>query len=61
MEEQLVTAVAILDLSAAFDMIDHDLLLEVLEKKFGVTENTKQWYHNYIKSRKFRVIIGKSK
>ena len=44
-----------------FNIVDHDLLLEVLGKKFGVTDDTKQWYHNYIKSRKFRVIIGKNK
>ena len=61
MKEQLVTAVVILDLSVAFDTVDHDLLLKVLEKKFGVTDNTKQWYCNYIKSRRFRVIIGKDK
>ena len=60
-EEQLVTAVVILDLSAAFDMVDHDLLLEVLEKRLGVTDNTKQWYCSYMKPRKFRVIIGKNK
>ena len=51
MEEQLATAVVILDLLAAFNTVDHDFLLDVLEKKFGVTENKKQWYHNYIKSR----------
>ena len=61
MEEQLVTAVVILDLSAAFDTVDHDLLLEVLEKRFGVTNNAEQWYCSYIKQRKFRVIIGKNK
>ena len=48
MEEQLVTAVVILDLSAAFDTVDHDRLLEVLEKRFGVTDKAKQWYYNYI-------------
>ena len=32
MEKQLVTVVVILDLSAAFNTVDHDLLLEVLEK-----------------------------
>ena len=48
MEEQLVTAVMILDLSVAFDTVDHDLLLEVLGKRFGVTDKAKQWYCNYI-------------
>ena len=47
MEEQLVTSVVILDLLAAFDTVDHDLLLDVLENRFGVTDNTKQWYNNY--------------
>ena len=61
MEEQLVTAVVILDLSGAFDTVDHNLLLEVLEKRFGVTDKAKQWYCNYIKQRKFSVIIGKNK
>ena len=61
MEKQLVTAVVILDLSAAFNTVDHDLLLEVLEKRFGVTNKAKKWYSNYIKQRKFSVMIGKNK
>ena len=40
MEEQLVTVVVILDLSAAFRVVDYDLLLDVLEKRLGVTDNT---------------------
>ena len=51
--------VIILDLLAAFDTVDHNLLLNILEKKFGITDNIKQWYHNDIRSRKFKVIIDK--
>ena len=60
MGDQLATAIIILDLLAAFSTVDHDLQ-NILERKFGITDNTKQWCHNYIKSRKFRVIIGKDK
>ena len=38
MEKQLVTVVVILDLSAAFDTVDHDLLLEVLETGLELQE-----------------------
>ena len=36
MEKQEVTAMTILDLLAAFNTVDHDVLLEVLNKRFGV-------------------------
>ena len=42
MEDQLATAVVVLYLSGAFNTIDHNLLLDILEKKFGITDNTKQ-------------------
>ena len=61
MENQLVKAVVILDLSAAYDTVDHDLLLVVLEKWFGVTDAARKWYHNYLKPRKFSVLIEKDK
>ena len=43
MENQSVTAVAILDLSAAFDTVVHELLLEILNKKFGRSDTALAW------------------
>ena len=57
MEKQLVTVVVILDLSAAFDTVDHDLLLEVLEKRFGIAGAARKWYTSYLKPRSFKVSI----
>ena len=61
MENQSVTAVGLLDLSAAFNTVNHDLLLEVLEMQFGITGWGRQWHHNYLKPRKFKVEIGQEK
>ena len=47
----------ILDLSAAFDTVDHDLLLEVLEKQYGIVGTARQWYTSYLKPRSFKVSI----
>ena len=57
MENQLVTAIVILDLSAAFDTVDHDILLEVLGKCFGIVGAARTWYESYLKPRKFRVAV----
>ena len=57
MEKQLVTVVVILDLSAAFDTVDHDFLLEVLGKQYGIVGTARQWYTSYLKPRSFKVSI----
>ena len=58
MENKNITAVIILDLSAAFDTVDHNLLLEVLDKKFGIKDIALHWYEQYLKPRRFRVCIN---
>ena len=49
MERKEVTAVIVLDMSAAFDTIDHDLLLDILHKRFGMADTALQWYQSYLR------------
>ena len=42
---------------SAFDTVDHDILLEVLEKHFGIAGAARTWYESYLKPRKFRVAV----
>ena len=51
------TPVAV-DLSAAFDTVDHDLLLSILSKKFGVVDKVLKWFDSYLRPRRFQVLIG---
>ena len=46
-----------LDLSAAFDTIDHPLLLARLAHRFGVTGRCLHWIKSYLQERKMRVAI----
>ena len=58
MENQLITAIVILDLSAAFDTVDHKLLLDILEKRFGIVGKAREWYRSYLVPRRFKVTIN---
>ena len=48
----------ILNLLAAFDTVNHDLLLELLNKRFGIKDKTLKWYEQYLKPRKFKISIN---
>lgn len=47
-----------LDLSAAFDIIDHDILFKRLEHTFGITGSALGWIQSYLTNRTQRVAIG---
>jgi hypothetical protein len=53
------SSVCFLDLSAAFDVVDHDLLLGKLEV-YGFDENSVKWMGSYLKGRKQVVYVDGS-
>ena len=53
-----VTAFIAIDLLAAFDTVDHGILLDVLQYRFGVTGMVRKWFDSYLSPRQFQVNIG---
>ncbi len=47
METQRITAIVTIDLNAGFDTVGHDILLDALEKRFGLSGNVVKstWVH----------------
>ena len=58
MNNQHVTLLVLLDLSAAFDTVSHDILLDRLNTNFGVSGTALQWLQSYLADRSQRVSIN---
>ena len=58
MDNQEVTCLVLLDLSATFDTVDHKILLEGLENYFGINSIPLQWIESYLTNQSQRVVIG---
>ena len=50
----------LLDLSAAFDTIDHNILLSRLQTQYGFTDTVIKWFESYLRGCSQRVVIAGS-
>ena len=58
MDAQKVTLLVLLDLSAAFDTVRHDILLDRLRSSLGVTEKGFNWFKSNLSDRAQRVAVN---
>ena len=58
MDDGRVTALTLLDLSAAFDTIDHTILLRRLSNWFGVSGKALDWFKSCLTGRSQRIKLG---
>lgn len=60
MNSQQVTLMMLLNFSAAFDTVNHDILLERLDKVIGMRSVTLDWFRSYLSDRCQQVCIDGS-
>ena len=53
-----VAILVLLDLTAAFDTIDHAILIHCLEHWAGLSATTLNWFRSYLSERTFHVVLG---
>jgi len=58
LDDNMAVFLIMLDLSAAFDTIDHDILLHRLEHGFGIKGTSLKWFDSYITDRHFKVSVA---
>jgi exonuclease III len=58
MDKGKVTQLVLLDLSAAFDTIDHNILINMLNTRFGIQGTVLDWCESYLTNRTQTIQIG---
>ena len=58
LDDNKVILLVLLDLNAAFDTIDHGIVIDRLKTRFGINGAALQWFKTYLKDRSTRVMIN---
>ncbi len=59
-DQGCISLLVLLDLSAAFDIIDHDILIDRLQNYTGVQGQALRWFRSYLSDRYFVYLNGES-
>ena len=57
-DKKKVSVLFLLDLTAAFDTIDHEILLNRLESWIGLSGTTLSWFNTHLTDRNYFVSLG---
>ena len=57
-EKRMGTALIMIDLTAAFDTINHDILLRRLRDRYGIIGDALEWVRCYLTNRFQRILIN---
>ena len=58
MDQQKVSQLVLIDLPSAFNTVDHDILLNIMNCTFGVSGTALSWFNSYHQSRSQRISIN---
>ena len=57
MANQRITAIVAIDLSATFNTVDHQILIDVLNMRFNNEGVALVWFSNYLSPRSCKVMV----